>query len=82
MGLVAWLLGFALEVTADFQKYAFKQDPANKGRYIDTGASQGPTGAPYMCCSHLSSLVTLLGLGPKRYCSIQDLHFVERYCSA
>ena len=40
VGLVAWLLGFALEVTADSQKYAFKQDPANKGRYIDTGAAQ------------------------------------------
>ena len=50
MGLVAWLLGFALEVTADFQKYAFKQDPANKGRYIDTGASQPPTGAPHISC--------------------------------
>ncbi|KAK9825680.1 hypothetical protein WJX81_003037 [Elliptochloris bilobata] len=37
VGLALWVLGFILEVTADFQKYAFKQIPANKGRFIDTG---------------------------------------------
>ena len=45
VGLLAWLLGFALEVTADFQKYAFKQDPANKGKFISTGAAKLLPGA-------------------------------------
>ena len=38
VGLALWLIGFGLEATADLQKYLFKQDPANKGHYIDTGA--------------------------------------------
>lgn len=37
-GPVLWLLGFGLEATADAQKYVFKQDPANRGRFISTGA--------------------------------------------
>lgn len=38
VGLALWLIGFGLEASADLQKYLFKQNPANKGRYIDTGA--------------------------------------------
>ena len=37
IGGVLWGMGFLLESTADFQKYAFKQDPANRGRFINTG---------------------------------------------
>ncbi len=37
VGLVIWLAGFAIEVTADNQKSAFRADPANKGRFIDVG---------------------------------------------
>ncbi len=37
VGIVVWLVGFAIEVTADRQKTAFKQDPANEGRFITTG---------------------------------------------
>lgn len=36
-GFVLWLVGFAIEVTADTQKSAFKADPANEGRFITTG---------------------------------------------
>lgn len=36
-GGALWLAGFALEVTADRQKSAFKADPANAGRFIDRG---------------------------------------------
>lgn len=37
IGTVVWLIGFAIEVTADQQKSAFKRDPANQGRFITTG---------------------------------------------
>ncbi len=37
VGLVVWAIGFAIEVRADGEKSAFKNDPANKGRFISTG---------------------------------------------
>jgi steroid 5-alpha reductase family enzyme len=37
VGIVVWVAGFAIEVTADRQKSAFKKDPANRGRFITTG---------------------------------------------
>ncbi len=37
VGLAAWVVGFALEVTADLQKSRFRADPANAGRFITTG---------------------------------------------
>ena len=37
VGAVLWLAGFAIEVTADRQKRAFRADPANDGRFITTG---------------------------------------------
>ena len=37
VGIVVWLVGFAIEVTADRQKSAFKADPANEGDFIDVG---------------------------------------------
>ncbi|WP_379552431.1 DUF1295 domain-containing protein [Qipengyuania sp. DGS5-3] len=37
LGAAVWLAGFAIEVIADWQKSAFKDDPANKGKYITTG---------------------------------------------
>jgi steroid 5-alpha reductase family enzyme len=37
IGLAAWLLGLALEVTSDAQKSAFKKDPANRDRFISSG---------------------------------------------
>lgn len=37
VGMVVWLAGFVIEVVADAQKSAFKQDPANEGRFISTG---------------------------------------------
>lgn len=36
-GLLIWICGFGIEVIADAQKSAFRADPANAGRYIDTG---------------------------------------------
>lgn len=36
-GIALWLAGFAIEVVADRQKSAFKQDPANEGRFVSTG---------------------------------------------
>lgn len=37
IGIAIWLGGFAIEVVADRQKSAFKQDSDNEGRFITTG---------------------------------------------
>lgn len=37
LGLLLWLIGFGLEVLADRQKSSFREDPANKGKFIQTG---------------------------------------------
>ena len=36
-GFLLWVIGFAIEVAADAQKSRFNADPANKGRFIQTG---------------------------------------------
>ncbi|MBI3158396.1 MAG: DUF1295 domain-containing protein [Chloroflexi bacterium] len=36
-GLLVWLLGFGIEVIADWQKRAFNAAPANKGKFINVG---------------------------------------------
>lgn len=37
IGLVVWIIGFALEVTADSQKSKFNADPNNAGKFINVG---------------------------------------------
>jgi len=37
LGFVVWAFGFAFEVAADSQKSRFNADPANKGKFIQTG---------------------------------------------
>lgn len=37
IGLVIWLIGFGIEVVADSQKTAFKNDASNDGRFISSG---------------------------------------------
>lgn len=37
VGLIVWVVGFAIEARADYEKSQFKKDPANKGRFISTG---------------------------------------------
>lgn len=37
VGLVVWSLGLIFEAVADYQKYIFKQSPANKNKWIQTG---------------------------------------------
>ncbi len=37
IGFLIWLIGFAIEVAADSQKSRFSADPANKGKFIQTG---------------------------------------------
>ena len=37
IGLAVWIIGFAIEVTADRQKSAFRADAANQGAFIDVG---------------------------------------------
>ncbi len=37
IGLLVWLVGFGFESIADSQKSKFKADPANEGKFIQTG---------------------------------------------
>lgn len=37
LGIGIWLIGFMFEVVADQQKYNFKFDPRNKGKFIQEG---------------------------------------------
>lgn len=37
IGACIWLFGFVIEVVADGQKRAFRRDPQNKGKFINTG---------------------------------------------
>ena len=37
VGLIVWIVGFAIEAVADQQKTAFRADPANKGSFITSG---------------------------------------------
>ncbi|MGK0309228.1 MAG: steroid 5-alpha reductase family enzyme [Lentimonas sp.] len=37
VGSLVWLFGYVFEVTADLQKYRFKSEPANKGKFISSG---------------------------------------------
>lgn len=37
VGLLVWIIGFTIEVVADAQKSRFNADPANKGKFIQTG---------------------------------------------
>ena len=36
-GAGLWLSGFLIEAIADAQKWRWRSDPANKGRFIDVG---------------------------------------------
>jgi len=37
VGITVWTIGIVIEIVADQQKSAFRADPANKGRFINTG---------------------------------------------
>jgi steroid 5-alpha reductase family enzyme len=37
IGLAVWVVGFGIEAVADAQKQAFRKEPANKGRFIQSG---------------------------------------------
>lgn len=37
LGVLVWVIGFGIEALADAQKQAFRKDPANKGRFIQSG---------------------------------------------
>lgn len=37
IGLLLWLVGFIIEVVADYQKTQFRKNPDNKGKFIQTG---------------------------------------------
>lgn len=37
IGIAVWIIGMLIEIIADRQKSAFRADPANEGRFINTG---------------------------------------------
>ena len=37
VGITVWTIGIVIEIVADQQKSAFRADPANKGKFINTG---------------------------------------------
>ena len=37
LGVIVWIIGFGIEVTADRQKSIFKENPDNKGKFISSG---------------------------------------------
>ena len=37
LGFVIWVIGFAIEVIADSQKSRFRENPGNKGKFIQSG---------------------------------------------
>jgi steroid 5-alpha reductase family enzyme len=37
LGSAVWLVGLAIESAADWQKFQFRNNPANKGRFVSTG---------------------------------------------
>jgi steroid 5-alpha reductase family enzyme len=37
IGGLIWAIGLGIEATADQQKYNFKMNPSNKGKFINTG---------------------------------------------
>ena len=37
VGLAVWLIGFGIEVVADYQKSQFRKNPENKDKFIQTG---------------------------------------------
>ncbi|NPD88761.1 MAG: DUF1295 domain-containing protein [Asgard group archaeon] len=37
LGILVWILGFAFEAIADYQKNKFRSVPENKGKFINTG---------------------------------------------
>lgn len=74
-GLLIWAVGLVVEAAADYQKFAFKQDPANKGRWIQTGLwryARHPNyfgeitvwaGVYVACFTALDGIEKLIGLG-------------------
>ena len=37
IGIIVWIIGLSIETISDNQKYAFKQDKKNKGKWIESG---------------------------------------------
>jgi steroid 5-alpha reductase family enzyme len=37
LGIAVWLIGLLIETVADYQKYQFKNNPDNKGKWTNTG---------------------------------------------
>ncbi|MBD3155066.1 MAG: DUF1295 domain-containing protein, partial [Candidatus Aenigmarchaeota archaeon] len=74
IGFIIWGLGLTIETIADLQKFKFKNNPKNKGKWIQSGLwkySRHPNyfgeilcwvGVYIYCLNYLSGLNALIGL--------------------
>ncbi len=68
IGLFVWILGFVIETIADYQKFKFKQNKANKGLFIKNGLwkySRHPNYFGEILCWLGIYLLTILSLEQK-----------------
>lgn len=75
IGIAIWLIGFAAEAAADYQKYRFRENYKNKDRWIETGVwkySRHPnyfgeiavwSGVYIYCFGALDTIGRIVGLG-------------------
>ena len=69
IGLLLWFFGFAVEVTADGQKAAFRKNPENADRFIVTGLwawSRHP--------NYFGEIMLWIGIALIAYPALQGLH--------
>ena len=79
LGGMLWVAGFVLEVAADAQKSAFRADPANRDRFIDTGLwawSRHPNYCGEICLWLGVTLVGLPALSGWQYATLVSPVFV------
>jgi steroid 5-alpha reductase family enzyme len=71
IGLIVFVLGFALEVTADMQKTRFRKDPKNKRNFISSGLwakSRHP--------NYLGELILWIGIAMMSIQSLEGLQYI------
>jgi steroid 5-alpha reductase family enzyme len=71
VGLTVFILGFALEVTADMQKTRFRKDPKNKSSFINSGLwakSRHP--------NYLGELILWIGIAIMSIQSLEGLQYI------
>ena len=72
IGAVTFLVGFVLEIVADHQKTAFRKDPKNKDKFINTGLwarSQHP--------NYVGEITLWAGIALISYSSLEGWEYIS-----